>query len=496
MTIKAGLVFALSACFIYPGVAQRAYFPKTTRYDLQVGTYVSTGGRTPFWLRANQYGIVPATTPAGTLRFGLSSDYGKPVQDSGIIHQKKIDWGYGVEVVGNVAHNPKILLPEAYVKARYGGIEFYAGRRRMVYGITDTTLTSGSFAWSGNALPLPVIQLGTHGFVPIPLTNHFLAINAFYNHGWFGNNGRIVRNSYLHQKALYGRLGKPGSRLKLYAGINHQVQWGGYSDQISPDFTVNGHLPTGFRNYWFVVTSHRNPNKIDTTLPTFEENRVGNHLGTVDLALEANLGSLSLLLYRQSIYDDGSLFYLTNIRDGLQGLRLKNQRSERAFFSISEFLAEFLYTKNQGGPNFLIFDPSRRGRDNYFNHSQYLDGWIYNGRTIGSPFMTPGTDIRARLPNGAIANNRVSLLHFGMSGRLGRVEWLGKLSLSDNIGTYGEPFPKIRNQWSTLFSLTAPVQMGGMGEFLLNAAFANDYGGLYTDSVGGYLGIRKVITSR
>ncbi|MGA0559391.1 capsule assembly Wzi family protein [Larkinella sp. VNQ87] len=494
MKSKAGLLFLCYACFLHPVVAQRAYFPKTTRYDVQAGAYVSSGDRTPFWLRANQFGIVPTTTPAATLRVGISSDYGVAVLDSGLVRQKKFDWGYGVEVVGNVAGKTKVLLPEAYVKARYGSIEFYAGRRRNVYGLMDTTLTSGSYAWSGNALPIPVIQIGTRGFVPLPFTNNFVAINAFYNHGWFDND-RIVRDTYLHQKALYGRLGKPDSKVKFYAGINHQVQWAGYSDKISPDFTNNGYLPSSLQSYWFVVTSHRNSNKIDTTLPSFEENRVGNHLGTVDLALEVDFGALNVLMYRQSMYDDGSLFYLTNIRDGLQGIRFKNTREERSFFSINEFLAEFLYTKNQGGPVFLIDNPAKRGRDNYFNHSQYVDGWVYQGRTIGTPFMTPGTDVRAGLPNGAIGNNRVSLLHFGLSGALGRVQWLGKLSYSDNIGTYNEPYPKTK-QWSTLFSLVAPVDLGGLGEFQINASFANDYGKLLYNSAGGYLGIRKVINSR
>jgi hypothetical protein len=494
MKLKAGLAFYLSCCFIYPVVAQRAYFPKTTRYDLQAGAYISSGDRTPFWLRANQFGIVPTTTPAATFRVGISSDYGKAVLDSGIVRQKKFDWGYGVEVVGNVANSTKVLLPEAYLKARYGSIEIYAGRRRNIYGLMDTTLTSGSFAWSGNALPIPVIQIGTHGFVPVPFTKNFLAIYAFYNHGWFDND-RIVRNSYLHQKALYGRMGKPGSKLKAYAGINHQVQWGGYSDKIYGPFTNNGYLPSSWKSYWFVITSHRNPNKIDTTLPSFEENRVGNHLGTIDLALEADIGSFNLFLYRQSIYDDGSLFYLTNIRDGLNGIRLKNRRVERSFFSINEALFEFLYTKNQGGPIFLIDNPARRGRDNYFNHSQYVDGWVYGKRIIGSPFMTAGTDIRAGLPTGAIANNRVSLLHFGLSGVVGRVEWMGKLSYSDNIGTYDQPFSS-KKQWSSMFGLMAPVALGGLGEFQINATFASDYGQLINDSSGGYLGIRKIITSR
>lgn len=495
MTLKTGLVFFLFLCFCYPVVAQRAYFPKTTQYDFQVGAYISSGNRTPFWLRANQFGIVPTTTPAATVRVGISSDYGKPVLDSGIIHQKKFDWGYGIEAVGNVADNSKILLPEAYVKARYGRIELYAGRRRNVYGLVDTTLTSGSYAWSGNALPIPVIQIGTQGYVPLPFTKEYVAFSAFYNHGWFGND-RLVTGTYLHQKALYVRLGKPSSKVKLYAGMNHQVQWAGYSERLDNNLSDNGYLPSNLKSYWYAVTAYQGATRLDSSLSSFEENRIGNHLGTVDLAMEVDLGSVNIFLYRQNIYDDGSLFYLTNIRDGLNGIRFKNTRTERAFFTINEFLTEFLYTRNQGGPEFVLADQSKRGRDNYFNHSQYIDGWTYKNRTIGTPFLTPGVDVRAGLPNGAIANNRITMLHFGLSGLLGRVEWMGKLSYSDNIGTYNEPYLTSPKQWSSMFSVMAPVTLGALGEFRVNAVFASDYGKLLYDSTGGYLGIRKIISSR
>ncbi|MFD1142290.1 capsule assembly Wzi family protein [Larkinella insperata] len=495
MNIKAGLVYFLVCCFCNPVVAQRAYFPKTTRYDFQVGAYLSSGERTPFWLRANQFGIVPTTTPAGTLRLGVSSDYGKPVLDSGNIRQKKFDWGYGVEVVGNAATNSKLLLPEAYVKARFGRIELFAGRRRNVYGLVDTTLTSGSYIWSGNTLPIPVIQIGTQGFVPLPLTKNFVSFLAFYNHGWFGND-RLVTGTYLHQKALYARLGKPTGKLKLYAGMNHQVQWAGYSERLDNNISADGYLPSNLRSYWYMITAYQGATRLDPTLSSFEENRVGNHLGTIDLGLELDLGSTNLLLYRQNIYDDGSLFYLTNIRDGLNGLRLKNTRTERSFFRINEFLTEFLYTKSQGGPEFVLADPSKRGRDNYFNHSQYIDGWTYKNRTIGTPFLTPGVDVRAGLPNGAIANNRVSMLHFGLSGMIGNVAWMGKLSYSDNIGTYNEPYYDSPKQLSSMLSLMAPVTLGALGDFQISAIFASDSGKLLYNSTGGYLGVRKIITSR
>ncbi|WP_128548440.1 capsule assembly Wzi family protein [Larkinella soli] len=495
MKLKAGLVFLISVCSSCAVFAQQTYPPKTSQVQVQVGTYLSTSNYMPFWFRANQFGTVPLKTPVATVRVGAWSDYARPLRDSGQSRPKKVDWGYGVEAVVNAGNVNQVIFPEAYVKGRFHFIELYAGRRRTVQGLVDTTLTSGSYAWSGNAVPIPVVQLGTPGFVSIPFTNDLVAVNAFYNHGWFGND-RIVKGSYLHQKALYGRLGRPQGRLKLYAGINHQVQWAGYSNAIAGDLTQNGRLPSSLKSYWFMVTARRNPTRYDSTLASFEENRVGNHLGSFDLALEAKLGSFNLLMYRQSVYDDGSLFYLTNIRDGLQGLRLRNERSEKAFFAIDEALFEFLYTKSQGGSDFVISNAAKRGLDNYFNHSQYIDGWVYESRTIGTPFLTPGTEVRRRLPKGAIANNRVRLFHFALSGSLGKINWLGKLSYSDNDGTYDNPFPANTYQLSTYFGLTAPVRLSPLGDFQLNAAFASDYGRLFYHSAGVFLGLKKTIASQ
>ena len=37
-------------------------------------------------------------------------------------------------------------------------------------------------------------------------------------------DGNVLQiGTYLHQKSLYGRFGKPEWKLKLYGGFNHQV---------------------------------------------------------------------------------------------------------------------------------------------------------------------------------------------------------------------------------------------------------------------------------
>jgi hypothetical protein len=194
--------------------------PKNSvRFYTEVGAMASSARQTPFWFRANQFGTVPLVAPLGTLRIGSSGLFQRDSTRRG--------WyaGYGVELVGNAGPKSQALLPEAYVKTGFGAIEFVVGRRRDVMGLVDSTLSSGSYAWSGNALPIPKIRIGTNGFAPLKFTRGLISINAFFAHGWFANTDSI-KHSYLHQKAFYGRIGKPNWKVKLYGGILHSAQWG------------------------------------------------------------------------------------------------------------------------------------------------------------------------------------------------------------------------------------------------------------------------------
>ena len=460
---------------------------------VETGVYVGSSLRTPFWLGANQFGIVPTVLPAATLRGGLKADY--PIR-SGQDDQrlrKTIRWAYGIEAVANIGHGgEQVILPEAYVKARLGAFELMAGRRREVYGLADSTIGLGSYAWSGNALPLPRIQLSTPDYTPIPFTGKLLFFKAMFAHGWFETN-RYVQNSFLHQKALYVRLGKPSWAVKLYGGLTHQAQWGGRNQVLPEGYIRNGRLPSGLSDYIDVVTAKSigaRPD-VDTTRysPFDRENRIGNHLGTVDVGLEVGGRHLSLLVYRQSVYDDGSLFYLTNIGDGLNGIRLTNNRAKTAGFQVRSVVVEFLSTMSQGGPEFIDNDEFRRGKDNYFNHGQFRDGYSYMGRTIGTPFLMPGIDTRPELERYAFTNNnRVQVLHAALSGSVGGVTFLLKSSVSNNFGTYDKPFPERLRQISSFLSVGIPF--GPARDWQAILTVADDRGKLLPDAFGAYAGAR------
>ncbi len=457
------------------------------------------GPRTPFWLQTNQFGTVPRSGPALLVRGGLQHSWLLSKPDSLKQWRKGLSipipeqaWRVevGTEVVANAGSSAQsILLPQAYGAIRYGNWQLQVGRRKQWVGLADSTLGTGSYAWSGNALPIPKIQLGLTRFTAVPFTRGWVSILGFYSDGWFEKGRPITSELKLHQKQLYGRIGKPSGKVKLYGGFNHQVQWGGQS----PYETVNGQMPKGLENYLYMIRGKRGIHDISANFDS--TNRVGNHLGTIDVAFEIDGKRANWFFYRQNIYEDGSLYYLTSIADGLNGVRIRRKNaSDNRGFSVREIVFEGLYTKSQGGPSFIIDVDKKRGKDNYFNHAQVRDGWSYYDRTIGTPFITPTSETIWKFPNYGDAftsNNRVWVLHTGLRGTLARnVEWSTKLSYSSNIGVYDLPLPETIYQFSGLLRVQARTGWLG-GNTILSGSVAADSGGLYPNSYGLMLSLRK-----
>ena len=174
---------------------------KELRLFAETAFSASTAPQTPFWLRTNQYGTVPTTSPFGTLRGGISANYLRDItKPANLIKNKRklIGWGYGLEVVGNASRKSAVLIPEAYVKGRIWGLEFMVGRRKEVIGLADSTLGTGPYIWSGNAMPIPKIQLSLAEYTPIGFTKGVVSFRGLYAHGWVGNHGGVT-HSYFHE---------------------------------------------------------------------------------------------------------------------------------------------------------------------------------------------------------------------------------------------------------------------------------------------------------
>ncbi|PKK37673.1 hypothetical protein BWI96_04165 [Siphonobacter sp. SORGH_AS_0500] len=465
-------------------------------------TALSTSGRTPFWLQTNQYGTIPIKPQAGL--FTIGAKYHVPL--SSHTHHWSVDGAFeGLLQTQNP--NVKGIITEGYLRLNFKNWELYGGRKREYVGLSDTLTGTGSLNWSGNSLPIPQIHLGTKKFVPVPLVGKWLKFKAYFAHGWFENYNSFTKDAYLHQKGFYLKFGKENWLINLYGGLSHFVQWGGYAPSLKGDpgiLSKDGKFNGSWFAYWNgVVLAKSMQVKYGYQGYPFDDfisidvNRIGNHLGTVDAALEVKHCDFNLFFYRQSMFDDGSLYYLINIDDGLNGVRYINHIQQASDVHLERVGFEYLSTISQGGNDFIIDDPLKRGGDNYFNHSQYQDGWTYFDRSIGTPFVQPDSDLKKDIQTHVrgMPNNRVQVFNLTFLGKYKkRTTWEIRGSYSRNFGTYNnmreEPYVNGPfKQFSGLIRIGVKMPWLRGSEF--SGALAYDKGQMYDDTFGAYLSIRK-----
>jgi hypothetical protein len=328
----------------------------------------------------------------------------------------------------------------------------------------------------------------------LPFFGRLFAFKGNYVHGWIGETSQARQDSvlkivtYLHQKSLYGRFGKSEWKWKLYGGFNHQVLWGNEKEYWGDIFTLSP-----LETYLYVITGSG-----------WNNSRMGNSLGSIDLGFEYKFRYVRLLAYRQNLYDAGALYYLANIADGLNGLSITNLHNPHIGFQWRKLLIEVLYTKNQAGEPWSKYTPS--GDEDYFNHYQYIQGWSFQGIGIGNPFITPRTYTREGFPSAPFQyfiNNRVVAFHFGFEGSIQKWDFILKASYSLNYGTFATSeegssmgtiryppiygiFPETK-QFSAYLDTTRELKNG----LRIGFTGAFDVGELYYDSYGFFFKVGK-----
>jgi hypothetical protein len=449
----------------------------------------TTPGVVPFWLRSNQYGSIP---PDGA----SLSFIGAARKDYNLSDDKLVDWGASIEGRANLGQGSNLTLIEGFGKVRLSIFELRAGRSKKITGLCDTTLTSGSWAISGTNLGIPEVELSVREFWTLPILGELFAFKGNFSHGWMGDlrmaryleQDTLLITSFLHQKSLYGRFGKPGWKIKVYAGFNHQVIWGNEQDYYTEDYTLEP-----LETYLYVISGKKFSNGY------IQEERQGNHLGSIDLGLEYEFKNVKILLYRQNLYEAGALARLANIQDGLNGISLQNLHRDGKQGLWDKILLEFLYTKNQAGEPWS--PESGSPYEPYYNHGQYITGWSYLASGLGTSFIGTRDYLRENLPahpEEYFINNRVMALHFGCEGSVSNFSYMFKASWSKNYGTYRTT----DEEQST--AIINPGEYGIFGEqeqistylginriysngLLLGIIGAFDYGNLYYNSFGMFL---------
>ncbi len=463
---------------------------------LSAGVFGTTNQNVPFWMRSMHYGSVPSDGISASLIFGLSKEYEKKS------NPKLIDWGGGFEGRINAGNNSKLMLIEAYAKIRISIFELKGGRFREQIGLVDSTLSSGAFSLSGNALGIPKIEVGIPDFWNIPFTNGVIAIKGNIAHGWMDtqrlnkneNNTVLVPrvDAYLHQLSAYGRIGKPGWKAKFYGGINHMAVWG-HEKNIFSDWGLST-----IETFKYVTIGKRYGTN---TIPT---SKVGNHIGSIDQAMEIKIGRTLVSGYHQFFYDVGALAKFANVKDGLWGISLKNEVTKSTNFYWNKILFEFLYSRSQGGE--LDSKPRTSGAENYYNNFLYLNGWSYKGDNLGNPLFTTHKYLKDGYPvveNQYFPNNRIIGYHGGTEFKLYKfynkilltytlnygtyLTSSGERGLGDTIYHYAPPyFPKLE-QFSAYFESCRKLK----NDFELSIQLAFDQGKLLNNSVGAGICLTK-----
>lgn len=460
---------------------------KDVHISLEAQGGATTDGVVPFWFRANQFGSVPSSGGFGSLVAKLRKD-----RDTA----KTFDWSASFEGRGNAGENSKFILVEGVVRAHAGIFELKAGRSKDIIGIVDSTLSSGAFSISGNALGVPKVSLSIPDYYNLPILGKLFSVKGTLSNGYLGNvNVRVGERpknfkGYYLENALYIKFGKPSWRFKIQGGYNHEAVWGD-ERRVFSRFELSS-LETS----WYVLTGK-----------LYQGSKVGNHLGSLDLGAEYRFDDFTLSAYRQNFYDIGALWSLANISDGLNGITIVNNRPASGSVYWKKFLIEFLYTANQAGH--LSSKKTKSGAENYYNNYEYEEGWSYNGVGLGTPFITTVNDVRSdQIGNNNkqfFINNRVMAWHTGVVFGAFNCLFTGKFSYSKNWGTYDNGTERYRsvsgvikrpgnygafkevNQYSTYLSAIKPFANG----YSVGSDIAYDRGGLLNNSLGLIIRISK-----
>ncbi|WAC13233.1 capsule assembly Wzi family protein [Dyadobacter pollutisoli] len=438
--------------------SQTRYF----RTNLKGIASITSDDQVPFWMRSIQYGSIPLTGPSVSLIGSIHKDYDTT-------KARFADWGAGIEGRLNAGKGSEAILVEGYAKAKLGVIELKGGRMKEFFGLTDTLLTTGNYAMSGNALGIPKIQIAIPEFYPIPIFGEIFAIKGLYAQGWLGDKGIQFKRidhavTYFHQKAFYVRIGKPEWRLKLYGGFNDQAFWG-HEAEIFESFIL-----TGWEKYWSVVFGKN-----------WAQSKVGNHAGNIDFRIDYDFDNIRVGVYRQNFYEVGGLYHLANIADGINGLTLQNKAPHVNNFYWKRFVFEFLYSKNQAGEAWS--KPTTTGNENYLNHDLYTEGWSYKGLGLGTPFITQAGNAapgQYSIDRNFFINNRVAAVHLGMDLSFGRWSSLAKFSFSKNFGTHDTRLFKEVDQFSAYLDNRRKLK----NNWEVGGTLAFDYGKLLNNSTG------------
>lgn len=473
-----------------------------------LGAIGSTDGYLPYWMTANQWGLMPERN--GSLVMLQARSEFDPA--------KTLQWRWGASLAANTYNNPldpgsspaHLMVDELYGSLKWSAFTLDVGNKHRdldFYGASEAlgslSVTGGHVVESGNARTMPG-YLVTLDPVAVPLTR-----GKFLLYGAYGDykpqDARRVTGALIHRTRVGFRL-LAGERLTFDALLDHYAIWGG----DVPEF---GRVPANFSNYLRCVTGR----PAGAEGPQIDRGNVlGDQGGSENFRMSYKGNGWKLVAQHDIPYNDGSGMGFQNWPDGINTIAFGWDDKDRW---VSDIVYEYHYTMYQSGTRrdehfdedgnkIRLPGYQTTGGDQYFSNLEYKSGWTSYGRLIGDPLCLPlgehdGTWTSART-NLGIENNRYTAYHLGIGGKLFRKHpYRLMLTRSVNYGDYFAPY-KGESQWNHDWGT---VKETGLVQFsaAFNGMFENifsvkgltalyglylDRGELYRDSFGATLGVR------
>ena len=322
------------------------------------------------------------------------------------------------------ATKDKIYIGESFVQSKlFNNTYLKAGKYYKDFSsYLNDNLSSGSLLVSNNAEPMP--KVGIISSYKFKQSQNF-DFNFGVSHGSFSESTLYKTAPMLHEKFIYLNYFKDQNEFSI--GFVHEAIWGGSTEEY-------GDFPDSFKDFLKVLISADGP-LLDGEP---HANALGNHLGIWDFYYKRVINNKELKLYYQHFFEDTSGLRFANKSDGLWGVELSN------FIQNTDILIEYLNTMNQDKKPPYV-------NENYYNHSEYKEGWSYKGYSIGNSFID------------YLENNPSQVLHLGISSNESKnysykLLLSRKIESSDNI-KYQLSVGKIINQWLVGIVITGEDNM-------------------------------------
>lgn len=454
-------------------------------YTVESRATFSSGEYTPFWLVSNLQGLEAPKKNNGWVRGTLSKN---------INSSSKFSWGACADIVGGWNVPAPFNIHQLYGEIKYRGFFITAGAKEIWGSYNNPHLSSGNILFSGNAMPIPQVRIGTYGFQPFWGTKKWFSVNAYLAYGkftdsnweksWVNPEFQRTEGVLFCSRGLWLRGGnKEKFPLLVDVGIEMGTQFGG---TIYKDGEIIK-MPTKFIDWMKAII----PIGGNEKTPVAEQTNVqGNMVGAYNIAIQwIPLSDWSIKGYFEHYFEDHSqMTFEYGWKDWQWGLEVKLPPNP----FISNIVAEYIYTKDQTGPVNHDWTPEIpeqvSGGDNYFNHHLYCS-WQNWGMSLGTPLaLSPLYNSNHRL---YIYNTRFIAYHLGLEGNpLPQLSWRTLFTFSQNWGTYMFPYPDVRNNFSGLieFKYNPDKKLKGWWGKL---AVAWDSGKLTGNNFGVMLSIGK-----